>query len=241
MPLHPLLLALLALSGCAPSKALVLGDSGSTDGSSDSADSSTGDDSGETDSAADAITLSDLAWTVDPDIQSLIRLTWTQSAAATVYAEWSFNDGEWQRSPITERGAGAQGELLLGIPYATSATVRVVADAGDGPIVSEEVTATTGALPPGLPLPELLVADSSAWEPTGKYLLGSINQDQGGWNEGRYWMFLIDRQGRFVWAKRGVGDYSRSTCASRKTATFCGTNPPGGSTTTMVPARRSIG
>ncbi|MDP6933295.1 MAG: hypothetical protein QGG40_10285, partial [Myxococcota bacterium] len=50
------------------------------------------------------------------------------------------------------------------------------------------------------PLATVEVAESDAWYEDGKYLLTSINQKKGGWTGGKYWTFIIDRQGRPVWA-----------------------------------------
>ena len=44
--------------------------------------------------------------------------------------------------------------------------------------------------PAGFPLPQLLASDAASYWADGTYLLGSINQDQGGWTSGRYWMFV---------------------------------------------------
>lgn len=141
---------------------------------------------------------SDLVAEVDPDIQSLLRLSWTQLVAGETRVEWEL-DGAWVAAPGGHREAGPQEELVLGLPYETGTRLRVLVD--EAP--SAEIAASTGPLPEGFPLPTLLVDEPSLQEPGGVWLLGSINQDQGGWDEGRYWMFILDRQARVVWARRG--------------------------------------
>jgi len=101
---------------------------------------------------------------------------------------------------VSEAAVGAQEALLLGIPYDTVVLIKVVSELGADPVSSPEMEATTGVQPTDLPPPALLQSDPTAWEPTGKYLLGSINQYDGGWTGGRYWKFILDRQGRVVWA-----------------------------------------
>lgn len=144
---------------------------------------------------------SDLVFSVDPEIQTLATVSWEQPIAGSPTIEWSIEGDEWSAAPVIARDAGPQSQLLLGIPYGTTAQVRV--STGESTL---EGSVSTGDHPDGLPIPEVLVSEPGAWEPTGTYLLGSINQDQGGWDQGRYWMFLVDRAGRVVWAKRGEGE-----------------------------------
>lgn len=143
---------------------------------------------------------SELEFSIDSEIQTLVTVSWDQPAAGSPTVEWSVEGDDWHAAPTIPREAGPQSQLLLGIPYATTADVRV--STGDTTLTG---SVTTGDLPDGLPIPAVLVSEPDAWEPTGTYLLGSINQDQGGWDQGRYWMFLVDRAGRIVWARRGEG------------------------------------
>ena len=149
--------------------------------------------------------VSDLAWYVHSEIESLVYATWTQEVEASGWVEYSFDDDEWLSSPRMAFGEGPQQQLLLGIPYDTEVMVRVVSEIDGTAVTSSEIAAATGTVPEELPLPDVLVADPDAWEPTGDYMLGSINPTPGGWFIGHYWMFIVDRQGRVVWARRGVG------------------------------------
>ncbi len=139
-----------------------------------------------------------------PTIESLVTASWEQPADATARVEYSFDLGEWHASPDAHTPAGPAEVLLLGIPYALPVTVRVIPDVSTG-VASPEVVITTGVMPP-LPLPLIVADDPTQQEPTGKWLLGSINNDQGGWAPGKYWMFILDRKGRVVWAKRGINE-----------------------------------
>jgi hypothetical protein len=135
------------------------------------------------------------------EIESLIYVSWEQGAAATVSVEYSFDEGEWHTTPPVEAAAGPVEQLLLGVPYGYEVTLRVVNDFGGGAVFAAgEVTAVAGALPEGLPLPELVSSVPDALYPEGRYLYTSINGDTGGWTSGDYWKLIFDRQARVVWA-----------------------------------------
>lgn len=140
---------------------------------------------------------SELVWRPDGNVSSLVRVGWTQSGPASVRVEYSFDDGVWESTPTAEYGAGTWERVLAGIPFGTSATWRVVLDED---AVVDGGTLTTGPLPPGLPVARITTSDPDRWDADGKYLLASINQEQGGWVRGTFWTFLMDRKGRMVWA-----------------------------------------
>lgn len=146
--------------------------------------------------------VADVTWEVHEEIGSLITVAWDQLAEADGYVEYSFDEGQWLRSPTRRLAPGAREQLLLGIPYDTGASVRVVNDFGDGPLAGDPVEIRTDPLPEGLPVPELLASDPAQWEPSGRYLLGSVNQYDGGWSSpaSDFWKFILDREGRVVWA-----------------------------------------
>jgi len=163
----------------------------------DTADSAGGSDTDDTDPGSQDAALSDLDWRLHGEVESLVYVSWEQSEAATVHAEYSFDSGDWQSSPSWAGEAGAQEHLLAGIPYDSTASWRLVVEGGS---TYEGETITTGDAPSGLPEAVLLVSEPISWFEQGKYLLASINQDTGGWTGGTYWTFIVDRQGRPVWA-----------------------------------------
>lgn len=142
----------------------------------------------------------DVSWRSHDDIESLIYVSWTQLEDATAYVEYTFEDDQWHHSPPKQTDAGEHEQILLGIPYDMDLRFRVVNDWGEGPAFTEEYDAYTGYLPGGLPIPTLLASDPAAYEPTGRFLVSSINANDGGWTGGDYWKFILDRQGRVVWA-----------------------------------------
>ena len=76
----------------------------------------------------------------------------------------------------------------------------MVFDEGKGAMQGSLQQMTTGPIPADLPMPTLLVSEPELWEPSGRYLLTSINETDGGWRGGTFWKFIMDRKGRVVWA-----------------------------------------
>ena len=137
------------------------------------------------------------------EIESLVYVNWTQNEPATVYVEYSFDPDEWHATPAQEvTEAQDVNMLLLGIPYEMDFSYRVVNDFGSGPLASDEHTGETGDLPDGMPQPTLIASDDTQYEPTGNFLMGSVNQKNCGWCSGTYWKYFIDRKGRVVWSSK---------------------------------------
>jgi hypothetical protein len=138
------------------------------------------------------------------DITSIVYVTWEQAeAAAGVVVEYSVDDGKWMETPAQDLGAGSAAFMLLGIPYTAEFAYRIRLEAQ----TSDEHTASAGALPAGLPTPDLLLADEDAWFADGQYLILSVNGDTGGWTGGDYWKIIVDRQARVVWAQMTEDEY----------------------------------
>ena len=134
-------------------------------------------------------------WRLNEDIGSLVYVNWKQRASATGWVEYSFDDGVWLSTPPEELGPGTHEALLLGVPYGTDVTWRVVTDDGSGPVTAEELVATTEDLPSDAPVAAVRIADPDRWEPTGAYLFTSVG------DYGELWRVIVDRQGRLVWAQ----------------------------------------
>jgi len=141
-------------------------------------------------------------WHADSRIASLLRVEWEQPVPGLAHVEYEV-DGEWRSSPERQVDAGPVEQIVLGVPFDTEVRVRVRTESA----VSDVVTARTGPLPAGLPLPELLLADDALVESTDRFLLGSVNSADGGWNSGEYWMWILDHQGRVVWALPGEDEH----------------------------------
>ena len=137
---------------------------------------------------------------------SLVVVRWQQERAEDVRIEYSIDPGVWSSTPLIRGFAGTNEQVIAGIPFATGPSEllvpwRVVPEAG-GPAFDAPDPIVAVQVDPDLPLPFLIESDPSAWEEEGDYLLTSINQENGGWTGGRYWVAVYDRQGRPVWARR---------------------------------------
>jgi hypothetical protein len=144
--------------------------------------------------------VADVSWSLHPQFGSLVVVSWEQLAPATAWVEASVDEGHWLASPAQAVDEGGCSDLVLGIPFGTLASLRVANDFGEGPLYAPAVTATTGPLPEGFPPPELLESDPDRFDADGQYLIGSVNEDTGGWTGGNYWKWILDRQGRVIWA-----------------------------------------
>lgn len=150
----------------------------------------------DTDTVVTPVTATDLTWTLHSDYGSLVYAAWQQDGDALVHVEYSVDDGVWLSSPSMPRSAGANQQLLVGIPYEMDALWRVVIEGQesyDGPLI------TTGPLLEDLPEPDLELTDEAAWSGSGDYLLTSVNENAGGWVGGTYVTVILDRMGRYVW------------------------------------------
>ena len=144
--------------------------------------------------------LGDLGAVIHEDIGSLVRVSWSQYSDADVYLEYSFDGDDWEATPTASRTKGPQEQYLLGIPYETDVTWRLSIDRGMGWEKGQEHTLRTADLPSGLPTIEVLTSEPDLWEPSGRYLMTSVNEYEGGWTQGTYWKVILDREGRVVWA-----------------------------------------
>jgi hypothetical protein len=184
------------LAGC-PGGGQIADDADATGDDDSAGDDDTGDDD---DATAPGGPVAGIQWRLHDEIESLVYVSWEQLEAAEVHVEYSFDEGSWHGTPAFDAAVGQHEALLLGIPYDIGVRFKVACDLGEGPVFSAEVEASTGVQPVDLPPPSLLQSEPDAWEPSGNYLLASINQYDGGWTGGRYWKFIMDRQGRVVWA-----------------------------------------
>lgn len=153
-------------------------------------------DSGEP-TTFDAVQVSGISSTLDEDYQTLLIVSWEQLAPATVWVEYEVDPGEWRTTPAQDVGAGEMSQVLLGIPYEHSVTFRVANDFGQGAVYSESFEDNTHLIPDDLPLPTTVEGDAAGWDPEMNYVFMSLGKDGG-----RYHTFVIDRQGRVVWARK---------------------------------------
>ncbi len=144
--------------------------------------------------------LGETSWEIHDTIGSIVQVRWDQDVEATSWVEYRVDADEWRSSPATERGEGEQEQLLLGVPYDHKLQLRVVVERDGVRERGPTLAAHTDLPPSGVLEPVLLAADPERWEPTGNWLLGSLNTSMPGWQTGTYYTFILDRRGRLVWA-----------------------------------------
>jgi hypothetical protein len=186
LPAIPLLFLLACTSG------LPLGpDTGTPDNAGSDSDSASSD------SDSPPPLPDDLEARVHDVMASIIVLSWTQPAPATVQAEYSFDDGVWLTTPSYDVDAGARQLLLLGIPFETEITWRLLVD---GVPAAKDATIETGATPSGIPDVDHFSGDDASWDAQTKWVLVSIASN--GTPGASPWTFIIDRKGRLVWGHK---------------------------------------
>lgn len=130
-----------------------------------------------------------------------LTFAWTQEGEGEIRFSYSYDDETYETAAATY-GSGSHEQLVLGVPYSESVDWKMIYDAGSGDVVCGAGDLVTTALPDGIPTPTLRIYEEDQVEPTGTWLLGSINQDSGGWTGGTYWKWILDRKGRVVWAHK---------------------------------------
>jgi hypothetical protein len=87
------------------------------------------------------------------------------------------------------------------MPYSHEVAYRVVNDFGNGPLYSDEQFISTGEIPSGMSVPDDVSGDPDQWNTHTPYILTSINQP-GYYLDGLWWVMILDRAGRPVWARQ---------------------------------------
>jgi hypothetical protein len=136
----------------------------------------------------------------DPGIGSILWLHWEQAEADTMYAEFRAEGGAWLRTPDLECEPGPQRLPLLGLPYDAEVEIELHRLVRFGVAEPALTSAHTDPLPEGLPNVEILAEDPALQDPDTPWLLTSLDHPgTAGTPEGT-WAFILDRQGRIVWA-----------------------------------------
>ena len=148
----------------------------------------------------------DIYWQTSEAVGSIIVVTWEQHSAATTWVEFEF-DGEQRSSPQRETAAGTASELLLGVPYGSTVTFRILAQLGSEITASDPIEAQNAALPKDVGQPELLILDAEAVDPDHPYVFGGITPFGNSFYDD-WWTVIYDRQGRVVWAMEAPRGYA---------------------------------
>jgi hypothetical protein len=135
-----------------------------------------------------------LTLSLDGEVSTVVHAIWTE-AKDDSSLEYRFEGTEWLPAPAIEPGKG----VVLGIPSETSVEVRVVEPIGGSPVYSAVKSITTGSLPFGMMLPDVMLYDPTiAYD--AEYAMISFAGGAGGYG-GPWWIQILDRDGRVVWYK----------------------------------------
>ncbi|MCB9700074.1 MAG: hypothetical protein H6738_25020 [Alphaproteobacteria bacterium] len=161
-------------------------------------------DTGDTD-PPELVAISDITVAVHPTVPSILVVDWTQDRTADVHLEFSVDAGEWLTSPTRILDAGPHRELVLGVPYDTDVTWRIVG-AVDAPTATPETVTRTGPNADEVPAGTVLSADPARQDRVGAaYVLTSLAPVTGAIFRPWY-AVVVDRRGRVVWSHRAPAE-----------------------------------
>ena len=150
--------------------------------------------------------VSDVTIAVHPDVNTILVATWQQiRAAESTWLEFTFEAGNVMTSRPKPGVLGAHNDVVLGVPGETDVTVRIVNAVGGVEYKTADHEGTTGALPSGMPRPEVLAYDP-ALASSDRWMFGGVEDSRisgssslPGYYRSVFWTYIIDRKGRIVW------------------------------------------
>jgi hypothetical protein len=150
--------------------------------------------------------VSDVAIAVHPDVNTILVVTWQQiTGAENTWLDFTFEAGNVMTSRPKPGVLGAHKDVVLGVPGETDVSVRIVNAVGGVEYQTADYQGTTGALPSGMPRPEVLAYDSALASPD-RFMFGAVEDSRisGSSSVPQYyrsvfWTYIMDRKGRIVW------------------------------------------
>lgn len=150
---------------------------------------------------AGPLNITELDVEVHDVIGSILVVTWQQSESGLTHLEFSFEQDEWFSSPAVHRDAGLQEELILGVPYGSTVSWRLVATDGIDTYTSPDDVITNDEIPSDVPYPFVIKSNPALYDATyAPYFFAGLPAPGQGWYGAPWWAVIVDRQGRVVWA-----------------------------------------
>lgn len=180
-------------------------DGGQTGDGGGGTDPSTGEDTGRPWGGGDTpmTSASDPVWAPLEGQGAMGVLTWQHNSGGRwTWAEFRVARQPWSSSPAQKSVDGENRAWVLGLPYDVDVEIRAATEREGGRHNSESLALRNPALPSGVPVPELILAEEDLQDPTLAFLLLSVVQDD------EVWKLILDRQGRVVWAHASDGSTS---------------------------------
>lgn len=142
-----------------------------------------------------------------PDQGSIVVVEWAQQEPTEwSWVEYSVDPEEWRQTPPIAGTEGEHRQLIVGLPYQGEISWRVVAAQGDETTSSETSSIRTADLPKRLPPTQVDLGDPAAWQPGADFLFTSVSHRSPFKGDARFWLVILDRKGRYVWAQEGEDD-----------------------------------
>ena len=142
---------------------------------------------------------------VHPSVKTILTVHWDQQETTdSTWLEFTLGDGNVMCSRAAPGSVGAHRDVVLGVPGPAAVAVRIAGEREGLPYRTHAYHSETGAVPRGLPRPEVLTFDPARASPE-RWLLGAVENSDGGCNSlacyyhATFWIYIMDRQGRIVW------------------------------------------
>lgn len=150
------------------------------------------------DGSSQALPSVDVSAAPDGTFTSLLRVTWDQPVDGDVAVQFRVvGDEDWSETPVRSHPSGNAERLVIGAPYGADIELQLVSDVLD----ADPIVVRTGDAPDNLRSPVIDISTPSAWSEEDRYILGSYNST-GSWQDGVFFAFIMDREGRFIWSRR---------------------------------------
>ncbi len=142
---------------------------------------------------------------VHEEVSTILVVTWMQAMPSeSTWLEFSFEQGNVLESRPKPGTAGMHRDVVLGVPGATAASIRIVNKQGGQALKTREYMGMTGAIPTRMPKPAVSMYNAERASPD-RYLFGAVEDSDGGcanqscYYHTTFWLYVMDRKGRIVW------------------------------------------
>lgn len=153
--------------------------------------------------------LADLRLELSDSVPMAVRASWNAGTVGQCHVRYREVDGDWWTTPVQDCGPGDRGTVVLrGLHADTRVEVEAVLTVEGVEHPRQLGAITTNPLPEGVPTFTVDVPWSG--EGDGDYVQGSFSQEQAG-------VFILDRDGRYVYLWMNEPDQRRDVFNARLT------------------------
>lgn len=142
-----------------------------------------------------------------PDQGSIIVVEWAQPEPTDwSWVEYSVDPDIWLPTPASPGTVGEHRQIIVGVPFESKVSWRVVGALGEATTTSPAGSIRTADLPARLPPTQVDLGDPASWQAGADFLFTSVTHRSPFNGDSRFWLVILDRQGRYVWAQEGEDD-----------------------------------